>query len=71
MDSNEKNLTIEQLAQNLATFAIDRTDLKELTDLNPMHYSFIYFFTFFNDALINSLNRGCGFWGFDLNSGWN
>src|SRR3989339_973044 len=31
----------------------------------------IYFFEFFKDALINSLNKGWGLLGLDLNSGWN
>jgi hypothetical protein len=32
---NKENLTIEKLAQNLTSFAIDRTDLKELLTILP------------------------------------
>lgn len=33
--ANKETLTVEKLAQNLATFAIDRTDLKELLSTLP------------------------------------
>jgi hypothetical protein len=35
MDEKKENISIQQTAQDLATFAIDRTDLKQLLDAIP------------------------------------
>ena len=35
MDKKRENISVEQLAQNLASFAIDRTDLKQLLNAIP------------------------------------
>ena len=62
------------LAPLYNTWTSDKDKRLSAKDDRPDSYFFLHFVRscrFFKEALMNSLKRGCGLKGFDLNSGWN